>query len=65
MAGGKDVLIKYVAQAIPVFLMACFILSRGLCEHISSLTRQLGHGQWYAPTYFLTCPARIGCHRVG
>ena len=33
-AGGKDVLIKSVAQAIPVFSMSCFKLPRGLCDHI-------------------------------
>jgi hypothetical protein len=38
-AGGKEVLIKSVAQAIPVFSMACFRLPRGLCDHINSLIR--------------------------
>jgi hypothetical protein len=30
-AMGKDVLIKSVAQALPIFSMACFLLPRGLC----------------------------------
>jgi hypothetical protein len=38
-AGGKEVLIKSVAQAIPVYSMACFRLPRGLCDRINSLIR--------------------------
>jgi hypothetical protein len=40
LAGGKDVLIKLVAQAIPIFSMACFKLPRGLCLHINALIRK-------------------------
>jgi hypothetical protein len=42
--GGKEVLIKLVAQAIPMFSMAYFRLPRGLCEHINSLIRQFWWG---------------------
>jgi hypothetical protein len=38
--GGKEILIKSVAQAIPTFSMSCFKLRRGLCEHIK------GHFFW-------------------
>ena len=43
-AGGKEVLIESIAQAIPVYSMACFRLPRGLCNHINSLIRQFWWG---------------------
>ena len=42
--GGKDVLIKSVAQAIPVYSMSCFKLPRGLCDHIKSIIRKVWWG---------------------
>lgn len=36
---GKEILIKSVAQAVPIFSMSCFKLPRGLCEHINKLLR--------------------------
>ena len=42
--GGKEVLIKSVAQAIRVYSMSCFKLPRGLCEHINSLIRKFWWG---------------------
>ena len=32
---GKEVLVKSVAQTVPVFSMSCFKLPRGLCEHLN------------------------------
>jgi hypothetical protein len=43
-SGGKDILIKSVAQAIPIFSMACFKLPRELCEHINSILRKFRWG---------------------
>ena len=37
--GGKEVLIKAVAQAILTYSKACFCLPRGLCKHIDGLLR--------------------------
>jgi hypothetical protein len=38
--GGKEVLIKSVAQAVPTFSMSCFKLPRGLCDHINAMIRK-------------------------
>ena len=43
-AGGKEVLIRSVAQAVPVYSMSCFLLPRGLCQHINSLIRKFWWG---------------------
>ena len=44
-AGGKEILIKSIAKAVPVFTMSCFKLPRGLCEHLNSLIRKFWWGE--------------------
>ena len=41
---GKEVLVKAVAQAVPVFSMSCFKLPRGLCEHLNMLIQKFWWG---------------------
>lgn len=42
--GGKEVLIKSVVQAIPVYSMGCFKFPRGLCEHMNTMFRKFWWG---------------------
>jgi hypothetical protein len=42
--GGKEILIKSVAHAVPTFSMSCFKLPKGLCEHINSMLRKFWWG---------------------
>lgn len=43
-SAGKEVLVKSVAQAVPVYSMSCFKLPRGLCEHLNMLIRKFWWG---------------------
>ena len=42
--GGKEILIKAVAQAIPVFAMSVFSLPKGVCKDITDLIAQFWWG---------------------
>jgi hypothetical protein len=42
--GGKEILIKSVAQSIPTYSMSCFKLPKGLCDHINGFLRNFWWG---------------------
>ncbi|MCH80381.1 hypothetical protein A2U01_0001148, partial [Trifolium medium] len=41
---GRGTLIKVVAQAIPTYLMSCFLLPKGLCNHMEGLISRFWWG---------------------
>jgi hypothetical protein len=58
---------RRTAHAGCVFISLSLLSGSCLLRLRSRLLTQrlLGHGQWYAPTYFPSYPPRFGCHRVG
>lgn len=42
---GREVLIKLVVEAIPIYTMSCFQLSLGLCFEIECLVKKFWWGQ--------------------
>ena len=37
--GGKEVFIKSILQAIPTYIMSCFLLPRSFCEDLNSIIK--------------------------
>jgi len=40
----REILIKPVAQSIPTYVMRCFLLPSGLCDHIEAMIKHFWWG---------------------
>lgn len=42
---GKEVLIKSVPEAIPIYAMQCFLIPKGVCNEIIAMIPKFGWGK--------------------
>ena len=60
--GGKEILIKAVAQAIPTYSMSCFQLPQGLCDDLESMIRNFWWGQKHQESKMAWVGWKQMCH---